>query len=44
MKSLEVFYASLREQLSETVCAMQDAGDAALFAEIDAAISQLRAT
>ena len=44
MKSLEVFYASLREQLSETVCAMQDAGDAALFAEIDAAISRLRAT
>ena len=44
MKSLEVFYASLREQLSETVCAMQDASDAALFAEIDAAISQLRAT
>ena len=44
MKSLEVFYASLREQLSETVCAMQDAGDAALFAEIDAAISQLCAT
>ena len=43
MKSLEVLCASLREQLSETLCTLPDLSDDALFAVIDDTLAGLSA-